>query len=277
MRAAPAARARAARRGRGSVRRRGRATSTSSAATTRPGRGDRTSTRSARTIASSTSWVTSTTVRGWARSVPASQSCISWRVSASRAANGSSRQRTVRPDSSVRANATRWRIPPDSSAGRARSKPPRPKSRSSAAACSRAAPRSTPATRSASAALSTALRHGSSRSRWAMSAAGAASTVPVSGAGSPQTSSSSVVLPQPLGPTTATISPGRAVRLRPRTAVTGGAPRRGAANVLATSCSTTDPSPVPLSAGASSGARVRVSMAPLRGNYPTGSKGLDLA
>ncbi len=43
-----------------------------------------------------------------------------------------------------------------------------------------------------------------------MSAAGALVTVPVSGACRPQMSSSSVVLPQPLGPTTVTISPGPA-------------------------------------------------------------------
>ena len=42
-----------------------------------------------------------------------------------------------------------------------------------------------------------------------MSAAACDSTVPASGAINPQTSSSSVVLPQPLGPTTATISPER--------------------------------------------------------------------
>ena len=44
--------------------RRGRGAATSISATTAPGRGDITTTRSARSTASSTSWVTSTTVRG---------------------------------------------------------------------------------------------------------------------------------------------------------------------------------------------------------------------
>ncbi len=69
----------------------------------------------------------------------------------------------------------------------------------------RARPRlESPATRRASAALSSALSHGSSPSRCGISAAGGAATVPASGASSPQTSSSSVDFPQPLGPTTAT-------------------------------------------------------------------------
>src|ERR671918_1708756 len=48
----------------GSVVERGRGSCTSSCATTRPGRGERTATRSARKMASSTSWVTRRTVRG---------------------------------------------------------------------------------------------------------------------------------------------------------------------------------------------------------------------
>ena len=58
--------------------------------------------------------------------------------------------------------------------------------------------------RSASAALSTALSHGSSRSRWGISTAGSEWTVPsLEVLAAPQISSSSVVLPQPLGPTSA--------------------------------------------------------------------------
>ena len=59
------------------------------------------------------------TVRPSAASAPASHSCISARVIASSEANGSSSSSTGLPASSVRANATRWRIPPESSRGRA--------------------------------------------------------------------------------------------------------------------------------------------------------------
>ena len=74
----------------------------------------------------------------------------------------------------------------------------------------RASARDAPATRSARPALSSALSHGSRPSRWGISAAGGASIVPASGACSPHTSSSSVDFPHPLGPTTASVSPGRA-------------------------------------------------------------------
>ncbi len=77
-----------------------------------------TATRSERNSASSTSWVTSSTVRGSCPSASASHCCISARVMASSAANGSSSSSTGRPGSRVRMNATRWRMPPES-AGRA--------------------------------------------------------------------------------------------------------------------------------------------------------------
>ena len=67
-----------------------------------------------------------------ARARRASHSCISARVIASSAPNGSSRHSTGLPDSSVRTNATRWRMPPESSCGRACSKPSRPSSTNSA-------------------------------------------------------------------------------------------------------------------------------------------------
>jgi hypothetical protein len=65
-----------------------------------------------------------------------------------------------------------------------------------------------PAMRNASAALSSALSHGSSRSRWGMSTAGPHTIEPRSGPRSLHSSSSSVLLPHPLGPTTASSSPG---------------------------------------------------------------------
>ncbi len=60
------------------------------------------------------------------------------RVSASSAPNGSSRHSTGLPASSVRTKATRWRMPPDSSCGRASSKPSRPKRANSGRAAARA-------------------------------------------------------------------------------------------------------------------------------------------
>jgi hypothetical protein len=159
-------------------------------------------------------------VRGSRASASASQRCICNRVSASSAPNGSSRQSTGRPASSVRRNATRWRIPPESAAGRARSKPSSPKAAKCSCAAARARARDVPATRSASPALSSALSHGSSASRCGISAAAPARTRPVSGSISPQTSSSSVDLPQPLGPATATISPGSTRSVTPRSACT---------------------------------------------------------
>ena len=83
-----------------------------------------------------------------------------------------------------------------------------------------------PAMRSASAALSSALSQGSSRSRWGISTAGAHSIVPPSGSCSPQISSSRVVLPQPLGPTTASSSPAPACSETPSSARTGAAASR---------------------------------------------------
>ena len=62
-------------------------------------------------------------MRGSASSAAASHSCISARVIASSEAKGSSRASTGLPESRVRRKATRWRIPPESSAGRASSKP----------------------------------------------------------------------------------------------------------------------------------------------------------
>src|SRR5947209_2041320 len=78
--------------------------------------------------------------------------------------------------------------------------------------------------RSARAALSTALSHGSSRSRCGISTAGSQTTLPLWARCRPQISSSRVDLPHPLGPTTATTSPGCAWSERSCSAVR--APRR---------------------------------------------------
>ena len=128
-RPAPSARARAGRRPRRRSASAGAPARPPARRATRPGRGESTTIRSASSTASSTSWVTSTTVRGSALSAAASQPCISRRVIASSAPNGSSRHSTGLPDSSVRsegdalAHATRQLVraaPPRSPPARAR-------------------------------------------------------------------------------------------------------------------------------------------------------------
>jgi hypothetical protein len=111
-------------------------------------------------------------------------------------------------------------MPPESSAGRDRSKPVSPNASKCSWAAVRAACLEAPRARSASPALSSALSHGSSPSRCGISAAGGELTVPASGAVRPQISSSSVDLPQPLGPTTATVSFAAARTVTPSRATT---------------------------------------------------------
>ena len=124
-------------------------------------------------------------MRGSCASASASQRCIDARVIESSAPNGSSRSSTWRPGRRVRRNATRCRMPPDSSAGRASSNSARPKRSNSGSARRRASERGTPSHSSASAALASASRHGSSRSRWGMYEASGADTVPSSGSWRP--------------------------------------------------------------------------------------------
>ena len=169
-----------------------------------------------------TSWVTSRTVRGSAASASASHSCMAERVIESSAPKGSSRRRAGRPASSVRKKATRWRMPPESAAGRDCSNSCRPKRAKSGSARRRASGPSPRRHSSARAAFPSASRQGRSRSRCGMyaeasrrGAPGSApwiSTAPSSGSWSPATISSRVDFPQPEGPTTATTSPGRMLR-----------------------------------------------------------------
>ena len=155
---------------------------TPSSATTRPGRGDMTTTRSAEHGRLLDVVGDEQDGARLAASACASQSCISRRVSASSAPKGSSRHRTGLPESRVRRKATRWRMPPESSWG-ARARSPRGRRLRKRARRARA-PRSrdAPARRSASAALSIALSQGSRWSRWGMSTAGSLAHVPASGA-----------------------------------------------------------------------------------------------
>ena len=98
---------------------RGRAASTAMSATMRPGRGDITTTRSATRIASGMLWVTRITSCGRALAEASSSRSKRSRVRASSALNGSSSRSTSGSSASARASATRWRVPPESSAGRA--------------------------------------------------------------------------------------------------------------------------------------------------------------
>ena len=204
-----------------------RARGTSTIDRTRAGRLLRTTMRSPISRASSTSWVTNTIVLPCAAATSASSACIDERVWASRAPNGSSISNTRGSMASVRASCTRWRMPPDSSRGRWSSYPSRPTSTSRARARDRRAARLCPRSWSASSTLRWALRQGSSASSWnimARSAEGPVTptpptrTSPAVQRSRPATARSRVDFPQPDGPRSITISPGRTMRSMSSTA-----------------------------------------------------------
>ena len=188
-------------------------------------------TRSPRKIASSTSCVMNSTVRRWRCQTSSSQRCITARVRASSAPNGSSSSISSRSNRKVRIRATRWRIPPESWCGCWSPKPARPNSGSMARARARATARFVPSISWARMALSTTVRQGSSRSRCGMKDTRPSSSAawqprplkrispPSSGSSSPATMLNSVLLPQPDGPTTVTNSPSAASSDRPRRAL----------------------------------------------------------
>src|SRR6266571_2255839 len=130
----------------------------------------------------------------------------------------------------VRRKLTRWRMPPESSAGRASSKLASPKRSNSGRVRLRASARDAPRFSRAIAALSRAVRHGSSRSRCGMRAHRASRfraavtpstwTSPVSDSSRPATIRRRVVLPPPLGPTIATRACRQTQRLMPARAAT---------------------------------------------------------
>ena len=128
-------------------RRRGRAVGRPGTSTTRGDAGARPgavgvrsrTTRSARWSASSTSWVTSSTVVGSAAWTSSSRSCMRSRVSASSAPNGSSSSSTPGLRASARASDARCAMPPETCRGRsAGATPSRPTSSSSSATRPRA-------------------------------------------------------------------------------------------------------------------------------------------
>src|SRR2546428_649706 len=138
-----------------------------------------------------------------------SSACMISRVCASRLANGSSMRSTSGSTARARARLVRWRIPPESSCGYARSNPPRPTNRRSSPAARRASSPRRPWTSRPKSTLSSTVRQGKSASSWNTSARSrlgpamgrpSRSTSPRDGARSPSTSRRRVVLPHPEAP-----------------------------------------------------------------------------
>ena len=197
---------------------RGRGRSTGMRATIRPGRGLITATTSARNTASAIEWVTSRVVVARSVQIRCSSRLRRWRVISSRAPNGSSSSRICGSTTRARAMATRWRMPPDSWAGRALVNCSRPTSEMR----SRMADSGTltPLISSGSRMLVRTDRHGSSAESWkAMprwwlrrAAAGGSpwtSAVPLVGVSRSARMRRIVDLPHPDGPSRATKAPGR--------------------------------------------------------------------
>ncbi len=187
------------------------------------------------------SWVTTMIV------VPAAFSSSSrprmdWPVAWSRLPVGSSASTIAGDPASARAMATRCRSPPDSCVGRDLSLWPSPTRSSAAAASWRRSAAGYPAYSRASATLANALWCSARKNCWNTNPMLAARSPASCRSSSPATSRpvtrtrpadgrsrvparcSSVVLPDPDGPTTATSSPAATSRLTPSSAVTGGEP-----------------------------------------------------
>jgi len=190
-------------------------------AATRPGRSDITSTRSARNTASGMLWVISSTVLRVRSQMRCSSRFICSRVIASSAPKGSSISRIDGSLSKARQMATRCCMPPDSCQGSLSSKPARPAICNSWCARGRCGRRSSPRSCIGSSRFFSTVRQASSTGVW--------KTMPTSSSGpstarppmsmrpavagvSPATIFSSVLLPQPLGPTMTTNSPGSTCR-----------------------------------------------------------------
>ena len=224
--------------------------------------------RSASSTASSTSCVTSSTVRGSRASASASQRCSCARVSASSAPNGSSRQSTGRPGEQRAQERDALAHPAATAPPAARaSKPVEPERgevlvrRGARLRARLRRPRAARAPRCRARSATAAGRRAAASARPAGSR-----SVPASGSSSPHTSSSSVDLPQPLGPTTATVSPRRRaqrdVRQRAHVAVRLRNPVERDSRLAALNVTRLQHGSLGLCAHRS-----------LRGHYPTGSKG----
>ena len=195
---------------------RGRGWSTRMSSSSRPGRAVITSTRSARNTASGIECVMNSTVFCRSIQMRCSSRFMCSRVMASRAPKGSSISSMAGSCTSARVMATRCCMPPESSHGYLPSKPLRPtRVRRSTPTCSCLA-RPRRCTSTGSSTLSSTVRHGKRTGDWKttpMSLRGPAMSVPRSNASPleevriPARIFSSVDLPQPEGPTTATNSP----------------------------------------------------------------------
>src|SRR3990172_1479024 len=245
-------------------RRRGRGRFTGMSATTCPGRGERTSTRSARKIASLTLWVTMRIVVAVSCQMRSSSTPKRSRVSASSALKGSSRRRTEGSRARARAMATRWRMPPESWWGRAPANSARPTSASSSRARARRSEADRPASSRGKATLAPASRQGMSRDSWKTKptrgsgpTTGVPSrlTVPRSTGSSPPNKRTNLDLPQPLGPTMATTWRSGTRNATPSRAISGVPVAVGKLRARsATSMLASGPSPVSGLAGRRAGA-----------------------
>ena len=126
----------------------------------------KTTTRSASAIASSMECVTRMIEAPLSRQIWSRKSCILDRVWTSSAANGSSIISTLGRMASARAQAARWRMPPDNSSGFFSSMSPRPTERSISTAMARRSVTGTPRTDRPKATLSTMVSQGNSEASW---------------------------------------------------------------------------------------------------------------
>ncbi|CAK7259606.1 conserved protein of unknown function (plasmid) [Shinella sp. WSC3-e] len=202
--------------------------------------------RSARRIASSKSWVMKTMVFFSTDCRRRNSSCISRRISGSSAEKGSSRNQSSGSAASERAMPTRCCWPPDSSRGKAFSRPVRPTRSIMRRARSSRAARSMPWISSGKATFASTVRCGSRAKCWKtmpiwwrrisiIRASLAASRFSPLKRMSPEVGSmrrerqrTSVDLPEPDRPMMTKISPSRTSILTSRTAPTAPAARRSA-------------------------------------------------
>ena len=216
-------------------------------------------------------------MRGSAASAPASHSCMSARVMASSAAKGSSSSSTGRPASSVRRKATRWRMPPESAAGRARSNSASPKRSNSGAARSRASRAAARPGLERQRGVAQPVAPGQQQVALGHVGAGRAAA---RGGGRPGLDRALVGLLEPggeleqgglaaarSGPTTATTSPGATLRSTPSSAATS-APRRRKRRLRRRAAPR-----LQTEKRLRHGSLGLCSHRSLRGHYPTGSEG----
>src|SRR5581483_4118866 len=214
---------------------RGRGRSMFITAATRPGDGLMTATWSERNTASAIEWVTSSVVVTRSDQMRRSSRLRRWRVISSRAPNGSSSSSTCGWVTSARAMATRWRMPPDSCAGRAFANRSSPTSEiRSRISCVEML---SPATSTGSRMLAYTLRHGSSAESWKamprwwlrLATDGGSpwmNALPPDGSSRSARMRRTVDFPHPDGPSRARNPPGPISRLTSWTAVTVLRPRR---------------------------------------------------